>query len=406
MSEWVYVVIEKYVNAGEISIQTGPFGTQLKASDYVEKGTPVINVRNIGVGKTIDTNLEYINDATRNRLSSHILKFKDIVFGRKGAVERHAYIDENHDSWFQGSDCIRMRIQSKSLLPRYVSYYLLTPMHKVWMINNCSHGATMASLNQDIIKRIELPVPSMETQAKIVAILSAYDKLIENNNRKIAILEKMAQKLYREWFVNFRFPGHENCKMVESELGLIPERWRVGEVGEIINRVKKGKVYTEKDVSGDGIIPVIDQSSSAILGYHNNDPDIIATVDKPIAIFGDHTCKMQLLVSGFSVGPNVIPYNSRAPHKLSYVFYSIKSIVHTEEYKRHWNDLIIKKMILPDELVEDKYASSIAPLTLKCELLRNQNTNLRKTRDILIPALINGDIDVSKLDIRVKEEAY
>lgn len=391
------------MNRNELSIQTGPFGTQLKASDYVESGTPVINVRNIGFGIIIDENIEYITDETRDKLSSHILRKDDIVFGRKGAVERHAFVDEKHDGWFQGSDCIRIRIESPHLRPRYVSYCLLTPAHKTWMANNCSHGATMASLNQDIVKRIEIPVPELSSQDQVISTLSTYDDLIENNNRRIAVLEEMAQKLYREWFVHFRFPGHENVKMVESEMGLIPTGWEVVDVKEVVFRCKNGTVYRDSDVAGAGTVPVIDQSTNDVLGYHNNNPDFKATVESPIAIFGDHTCKMQLNVRPFSIGSNVVAFVSSKNHSMTFVFYSVKNLIETREYKRHWNDFMKKSIIIPRENQEKAFSNVLASFLEQIEILKQKNTNLRKTRDLLLPRLISGDIDVSELDIPTKE---
>jgi type I restriction enzyme S subunit len=237
------IPVSELVASGEVELKTGPFGTQLKASDYVENGIPVINVRNIGFGTIRPDKLEYITDATRDRLSTHVLRSDDIVFGRKGAVERHVFVRRDQDGWFQGSDCLRLRLNSPRIDPRFASYYFLTEEHQQWMKNQCSHAATMASLNQQILERIELPVPPLPTQRKIAGILSAYDDLIENNLRRIKILEEMAQSLYREWFVHFRFPGHENVKFVDSALGMIPEGWKVKPISSF------GKVVTGKTPS-------------------------------------------------------------------------------------------------------------------------------------------------------------
>ena len=228
-------LIKEFVDSGEAEIKTGPFGTQLKAADYVPSGIPVINVRNVGFGEIRPEKLEYINDDTADRLSSHLLREDDIVFGRKGAVERHAFIKREQKGWLQGSDCIRLRINSDRIEPRFLSYSFLMKQHQHWMMAHCSHGATMASLNQDIISRIPVMLPSISIQREIIEILENYDDLIANNNRRIAILEEMAQSLYREWFVKFRFPGHEQCQMVDSPLGLIPKGWEVKPVAEALN---------------------------------------------------------------------------------------------------------------------------------------------------------------------------
>ncbi len=102
--------MSKSVKLGEIaSLKTGPFGTQFSAKEYISTGIPVINVKNIGYGEIIEDELEHVSEATRDRLSEHILSTGDIVFGRKGSVDRHAFISEKYDGWVQGSDCIRLR---------------------------------------------------------------------------------------------------------------------------------------------------------------------------------------------------------------------------------------------------------------------------------------------------------
>ncbi|AKB75081.1 Type I restriction-modification system specificity subunit [Methanosarcina lacustris Z-7289] len=396
-------VLKDFIDLGEVEIKTGPFGTQLHASDYVEKGTSVINVRNIGYGRIKTEKLEYINEETVQRLSSHLLKHNDIVFGRKGAVDRHALIGSNQQGWFQGSDCLRIRIKSESVDPCYLSYCFLTDNHKKWMMAQCSHGATMASLNQDIISRIQVCLPNIQIQKKIASILSSYDNLIENNTRRIEILEQMAKLVYEEWFVKFRFPGHENVKMIPSELGEIPEGWKVRKVSEILKRFKAGKKYTQDNVLEEGLTPVIDQSEKEILGFHNDIADHSASLKNPIMIFGDHTCKIKILIEPFSVGPNVIPFRSESYPEI-FVFFLIKNLVQTKEYKRHWNELQAKKVVLPDVPLAMDFVNVVNPLFKQITLLEHKNQNLRKTRDLLLPKLISGEIDVSDLDIRIRNE--
>jgi len=221
------IPISKLVDSGEAELKTEPFGTQLKASEYTESGTPVINVRNIGMGEIKPDKLEHISDETRNRLSSHVLRRDGIVFGRKGAVERHVFIRPEQDGWFQGSDCLRLRFKSTRIDALFASYFFLTEDHKRWMMNQCSHGATMSSLNQGVLKRIELPAPPLPIQKRIAGILSAYDELNENNQRRIRILEEMTRGLYREWFVHFRYPDHDDVPLANSPLGPIPQGWEV-----------------------------------------------------------------------------------------------------------------------------------------------------------------------------------
>ncbi|MET6759548.1 restriction endonuclease subunit S [Pseudoalteromonas sp. NCIMB_1079] len=217
------IKIEELVKSGEAKLQTGPFGTQLKASDYTESGVPVINVRNVGFGNIRTKDLEYLGEKMVEQLSVHQLEKGDIVFGRKGAVERHAYIDGIGEGWIQGSDCLRLRLNSDRVDNRFVSYYLRTKTHQDWMIALCSFGATMPSLNQDIVKLITFPAPPIDIQRKVTGILSAYDELIEVNKSRISLLSKVVQETFKEWFVRFRFPGFQEAKFDKG----IPETWSI-----------------------------------------------------------------------------------------------------------------------------------------------------------------------------------
>ncbi len=157
---WKKGHIGDFVENGMVDIQTGPFGTQLKASDYTEEGTPVINVRNIGYGVLRPDKLEYVPENIADRLSVHLLREGDIVFGRKGAVDRHILISSSQNVWMQGSDCIRLRSLSDEVCPVLLTFAFREPSHHEWMLTQCGNKATMASLNQGVISRIPTIVPS------------------------------------------------------------------------------------------------------------------------------------------------------------------------------------------------------------------------------------------------------
>ena len=163
-------------------LKTGPFGTQFSASEYVSEGIPVINVKNIGYGSIIEKGLDHVSKNTLERLSEHKLKEGDIVFGRKGSVDRHCLIRREQNGWMQGSDCIRARFTDASVYSEFVSYYLLTDAVKM-KINNSAVGSTMASLNTDILGDIDIILPDYAEQKSIALTLGIIDKKIKNNNR-------------------------------------------------------------------------------------------------------------------------------------------------------------------------------------------------------------------------------
>ncbi len=399
---WVTCTVQDFIDNGEAEVKTGPFGTQLHASDYVETGTPVINARNIGFGEMRAEKLEYISDETVQRLSSHLLEPSDIVFGRKGTVERHVFIQPEQAKWFQGTDCLRLRFKSPAIEPRFVSYCLLTEQHKQWIMNQSSHGATMTSLNQAIIGRISLRLPPLPTQRRIASILSAYDDLIENNTRRIRILEQMAQAIYREWFVEFRAPGVMLRQATSEEQKVtgkdrFPMGWEVKKVKDALTRLAAGNVYTSSDVVERGQVQVVDQSRDLVLGFHDNKPDHLASPDRPVVIFGDHTCKMQLMVEPFSVGPNVVPFIAANGMPTLYVYFLVNSLVETQEYKRHWTELTAKQVTVASSLIAEQFSQLVAPMFAQIDMLMRKNANLRQTRDLLLPRLVGGEVTVNGL---------
>lgn len=313
-----------------------------------------------------------------------------VVTGRSGSLGEVQYINQkfwplNTALWVK---------DFKGNLPKYVYFFL-----KTLDLQRFNSGAGVPTLNRNDLDSLEIKVHNYPTQQKIAGILSAYDDLIENNTRRIEILEEMARMLYREWFVKFRFPGHEAVQFVESELGLIPEGWEVKTVDEIVKRLKSKKNYKESEVEKSGAIPIFDQSRDEFLGFHNEEADFNASTDNPMIIFGDHTCKMQLIVEPFSIAPNVIPFISQKNIPITYLYFLVNSLVETIEYKRHWTEFKNKKVIVCSDRLPENFHNFTKVNFSEIDCLRKKNINLRKTRDLLLPRLISGEIDVENLAI-------
>ena len=147
---------------------------------------------------------------------------------------------------------------------------------------------------------------------------------------------------------------------------------------------------------GEGATPILDQSTNVLLGFHDSEPDHLASSEKPIAIFGDHTCKMQLLIEPFSVGPNVVPFVAGQELPTAYVFYAVNSLVQTQEYKRHWIPLNAKEIVVADPVTAQHFASLIQPILVAQETLGKAIRNLRRTRDLLVPRLLSGQVNLAE----------
>ncbi|SET20362.1 restriction endonuclease subunit S [[Clostridium] polysaccharolyticum] len=212
---------EKVLGQISINIQTGPFGSQLHQSDYSEVGTPVVMPKDLINGKISEESIARVSKEHVERLSRHKIEVGDILYSRRGDVGRCAFTTEREKDWLCGTGCLRVTVDKEQANPRFVFFQLQKPETIGWVVNHAV-GATMLNLNTSILNDVPITVPDIETQDKIVSILSAYDDLIENNQKQIKLLEEAAQRLYKEWFVDLHFPGYEDVKVVDG----VPEGWR------------------------------------------------------------------------------------------------------------------------------------------------------------------------------------
>lgn len=419
MSKWDIIRVNDLVLENEADLQTGPFGTQLKASEYVADGIPVINVRNIGYGSLIDSKLEFVSEQTAIKLKVHRLAQGDIVFGRKGAVDRHILVTQKSEKWIQGSDCLRLRIKSKDLSNKFLSYYFTTDSHKSWMEAQGSFGATMSSLNQDIVKRINIPLPPLSIQNKIAAVLSAYDDLIENNDRRITLLEKMAEEIYREWFVRLRFPGHEQVTFHKG----IPEGWEMVKIAKAFEMTgggtpskdentywTEGEInwYTPSDITASNGIFLFNSGLQCTEEGLNNSSarlfpaySIMMTSRATIGAIGINTtsaCTNQGFITCIPNKnyPSIFLYHWLKLNKTCFEMLSTGSTF-AELSKSTFKKMSI---LTPNKELITKFNDNILPMFQSIEILLKEIDNLKQTRDRLLTRLISGKLSVEDLDIQ------
>lgn len=196
------------------SVKTGPFGTQLSADEYTETGTPIVNIKNIGYGNIIDEDLDYIPDEVKKRLSVHILQAGDIVFGRKGAVDKHAIIDERHEGWVQGSDCMRLRIYG-DIIPEFLNYYFGSSGYSYYVLSS-SVGSTMASVNSQILNDSIVVYPEIDEQRRIVQYLDLamgrIDAILERKKAQLLALRNYKRTVIYEYVT-----GKKRVKEVQQD---------------------------------------------------------------------------------------------------------------------------------------------------------------------------------------------
>ena len=388
MSEW------KKVKLGEVSlcIQPGPFGTQLHNSDYTDQGIPVIMPKDMTDGRVSHAKLEHISEDTANRISRHKVDAGDIIVARKGDVRKCIYIRESEEGWITGSDCLKMQLNQRICNSKFIFYQLRSPYIGAWL-QKVSKGATMPSLNTTLLSNIEIVFPPIPAQNSIAEILSRYDSLIENYQKQIKLLEEAAQRLYKEWFVDLHFPGHENAKIVDG----VPEGWEKKYVGDMISKIQRTKQVTASNYQASGKIPVIDQSRNYIAGY-TDDAECLVKVTVPYIVFGDHTRILKYIPFSFAKGADgtqLIMSNDldRMPQTL---FYNslIEIDLSNYSYARHFKYLKEESVLLPSEQVARKYDSIVSKYYQNIQRSREQIRLLTEARDRLLPKLMSGEIAV------------
>lgn len=286
----------------------------------------------------------------------------------------------------------RMRpIATDRVLPEYIGYYMRMPSFRS-EFQAFSTMTTRASLKNEDLLSLIVALPPMEHQIRIAEILQLYDKLIENNQKQIKLLEEAAQRLYKEWFVDLRFPGYEDVKIADG----VPEGWSKEPVGNIIGKVSRTKQIKTADYLLEGAIPIIDQSRNFIAGY-TNDSEALVNTGTPVIVFGDHTRILKYIQFPFAKGADgtqlIISNRTNMPQSLLY-----SSLIAVDlsnyHYARHFKYLKAESILIPSQDVADEFDRLISPIFSQIQKLREKCNKLSQARDRLLPKLMSGEIEV------------
>lgn len=387
------------------NIQTGPFGSQLHQSDYSIEGTPVVMPKDLVNGHISEATIARISDAHIERLSRHKIEIGDILYSRRGDVGRCAFATEKEAGWLCGTGCLRVSTDVSKANPKFVFYQLQKPDTIGW-VEKHAVGATMLNLNTAILSRVPIEIPSLNTQNRIVDILSAYDNLIENNQKQIKLLEEAAQRLYKEWFVDLRFPGYETTPVVDG----VPEGWESTTLENICALNKQ--VLAQTDIPPN--IPYIGLehmprkdiclcewgTSSEVLSskFLYQEKDIIFGKIRPYF----HKVGFALN-SGIASTDSIIMRANEGVWGLllmtvssvAFVDYVSKTCKEGSKMPRaDWNQMKAYPILIPDEGTREKFEVNIGLITDRIKALALQNRGLAEARDRLLPKLMSGEIEV------------
>lgn len=221
-SNWETTTLGEACRRGGGLIQTGPFGSQLHAADYVSVGIPSIMPQNIGDNRVVPEGIARITEEDAKRLSRYLVRKGDIVYSRRGDVERRALITEKEEGWLCGTGCLRVSFGHFDYVdPLYASYYLGDSAVREWIVRHAI-GATMPNLNTSILSALPFLLPPLSEQHAIAEVLGALDDKIELNRRMNTTLESIARAQFRQWFV-------ENEEVDDWEVGILGDVIKVNE---------------------------------------------------------------------------------------------------------------------------------------------------------------------------------
>ena len=406
------------VKLGDIaaSVQTGPFGSQLHQSDYSEFGTPVVMPKDMIGGKILEDSIARVEEQHVNRLSRHKVNVGDILYARRGDVGKCALVTENEKGWLCGTGCLKVSIDFSKANPKFV-FYQLQKSETVGWVEKHAVGATMLNLNTGILESIPIELPKLNEQNKIVEILSAYDNLIENNQKQIKLLEEAAQRLYKQWFIDLRFPGHETTPIVDG----LPEGWRKEKLGNVIEYIR-GTSYTSSELSdSDGVLMVNLKNINAFGGYKRNAEKRFTGKYKENGILesGDlvmgctDMTKERRLVGHVALIPNL---KERAVFTMDLLKILPKTISKTFLYAQcRFGGLSYKisplanganvlhlrpenmadiEVLCPAKSIVEMYDNVFASMISKIEKLEDQIQLASESRNRLLPKLMNGELEV------------
>ena len=385
MSKW------KECNLKDVAeIQTGPFGSQLKNKQYITGGTPVITVEHIKDFRIINFNYPSVTDEDKNRLSKYLLKTGDIIFTRVGSVDLSAFVKKNQDGWMFSSRMLRVRIY-KEVDSKFLSYFFQQKSFREYILN-ISVGATMPSINTDILKGIPISYPPLPEQKAIASVLSSLDDKIDLLHKQNKTLEAMAETLFRQWFVE------------EAE-----DDWVLGtlkdELDFTMGQSPPGISFNENYVG----IPMYQGNRD--FGFRFPKKRVFTTKPKRMAEKYDTLISVRAPVGEQNmanepccIGRGVAAFRYKNnKNYYTYTYFKLKSLMNEIKKYNHEgtvfgsiskNDFEKIEVIMPHEKQVNSFQDKVKPIDDKIILNEAKIFTLENLRDTLLPKLMSGEIRV------------
>lgn len=413
MEEWKEYKISEIIE----EIAMGPFGSNIKVDNFIEFGIPVLNGSNLQGFKLNEDSFNYVSEEKADSLGKANAFRGDVVITHRGTLGQIVYIPINskHERYVISQSQFRLKLNQNIIRPDFFVYFFHTRIGQHLILMNASQvGVPALARPTSTFKEISIPIPPMEIQNKVMAILLSLDDKIELNNRINENLEQQAQALFKSWFVDFE--PFKDGKFVDSELGMIPEGWKVGTLSDIANvtmgQSPKGTSYNE---NGEGIIfyqgradfgsryPSIRLFTTEPTRYA--EPlSVLLSVRAPV---GD----INVAVEKCCIGRGLASIYSKTGHQ-SFVLYTIFSL--KKELDKFNSEGTVfgsinkssienLKIIIPPMNIIQKFDSLVRSLDIKLFDLFKETEHLKEIRDTLLTKLMSGELKLSEIETKLNE---
>lgn len=359
----------------------------------------MLRTSNIRNGAIDYDDVKYVNEKTYMCWNEgRELKIGDVIFTREAPLGEAAYVTQD-DNYFLGQRLVRLRANPDVCNSRFLAYLFQVPKYKKAIIASGS-GSTVVHMRVPEVNKITFRVPDLPTQHRIASILSAYDDLIENNRRQIKLLEEAAQRLYREWFVELRFPGCEDVKIVDG----VPEGWKYGCIKEIVqyyDTIRKPLSSRERaSFQGKyryyGAAGILDYVAEFLYDgtylLFGEDGSVITADGYPI---------LQYVSGQFWVNNHAHVLQGKPPFSTEYIYMMFQHtkvsdvVTGVAQPKISQNRLSNKKVLIPHKKYVTMYCTHIESYFQRTLLLKNQIDVTQEARDRLLPKLMSGEMEVN-----------
>ena len=385
MSEWKATRLRDVAE-----VYDGPHATPKK----VEEGPWYLSISSLRRGQFDLSKSAHISEVDLPKWTKRVApRVGDTLFSYETRLGEAAYWAQEVEAAL-GRRMGLLRPKPGLIEPRYLCYAYLGPQFQEVIRQRTLSGATVDRIPIGEMPDWPVLLPSLATQRAVLSVLNSIDGLIENNRRRIEVLEGIARAIYREWFVKFRFPGHKDVPMVDSVLGPIPEGWRAATIGDALE-LKYGKALKASDRRGGGVAVV---SSAGVVGWHNE-----SFVDGPAIVVGRKGNVGSVHWVDGPCWPIDTAYFVQTDLPLRFVSEQLRRTAFTNSHAAvpglSREAAYARPFLLPDVQVLDSFQALVDPLGYQATGLMSQNEKLAEVRDLLLPELVTGQIDVSSLNL-------